>query len=136
MPNPYPAELRKRAVLAYERGEGSYAQVAALFGLNHRTLERWVARWRVSYSVEPRPRGGGWRSPIDAAVVRVLAREVPDATVAEMCAEYNRRTSRAQRTSPAAFHRALIREGFVVKKNGRGRVRSTGRRWWPSGTSS
>jgi hypothetical protein len=34
------------------------------------------------------PRGGGWRSPIDVAVLGVLAREVPDATVAEMCAEY------------------------------------------------
>ena len=136
MPNPYDQELRKRAVLAYERGEGSYAHVAALFGLNHRTLERWVARWRVSYSVEPRPRGGGWQSPIDVAVLRVLVQEVPDATIAEMCAEYNRRASRAQRTSPAAFHRALVREGFVHKKNGRGRVRSTGRMWWPNATRS
>lgn len=47
MPNPYDRELRKRAVMAYERGEGSYMHVAALFDLNHRTLERWVARWRV-----------------------------------------------------------------------------------------
>jgi transposase-like protein len=136
MPNPYDAELRRRAVLAYERGEGSYAHVAVLFDLNHRTLERWVARWRVAYSVEPRPRGGGWQSPIDVAVLRVLAREGPDATIAEMCAEYNRRVARVQRTSPAAFHRALAREGFVHKKNGRGRVKSIGRMWWPSARRS
>src|SRR5579862_3585114 len=116
MAKPYDRALRQRAVMAYERGEGSYLQVAALFDLNHRTLERWVARWRVSYSVEPRPPGGGWQSPIDLAVLRVLATEVPDATIAEMCAEYNRRARRAQRTSPAAFHRALVRAGFVHKK--------------------
>jgi transposase len=136
MPNPYDVALRERAVLAYERGEGSYAQVAALFELHQRTLERWVARWRVAESVAPQPRGGGWTSPIDVAVLRVLVREVPDATIAEMCAEYNRRARRAQRTTPASFHRALVREGFVNKKNGRGRVKSTGRTWWPSATRS
>jgi transposase-like protein len=136
MANPYDVALRQRAVLAYERGEGSYAAVAALFDVHPRTLERWVARWRVAESVEPAPRGGGWRSPIDIAVLRVLVREAPDATVAEMCAEYNRRVRRAQRTSPASFHRALVREGFVNKKNGRVQVRSTGRTWWPSATRS
>jgi transposase-like protein len=136
MPNAYDVELRRRAVLAYERGEGSYSQLADLFDLNPRTLERWVARWRVSYSVEPRPRGGGWRSPIDLVVLRVLAREVPDATVAEMCGEYNRRVPRTQRTTRASLHRALVRDGFVVKKNGRVQAKSTGRMWWPSATRS
>ena len=129
MPNPYGVALRKRAVMAYERGEGSYAQLAALFEVDHRTLERWVARWRTARSVEPRPRSGGRRSPIDLEVLRVLAREVPDATIAEMCAEYNRRAPRAQRTTPASFHRALVREGVVVKKKASGRARSTGRMW-------
>lgn len=127
MANPYDVALRKRAVMAYERGEGSYAHLAALFDVDHRTLERWVARWRTARSVEPRPPGGGWRSPIDLLALRVLAREVPDATIAEMCAEYNRRAPRTQRTSRASFHRALVREGFVVKKNALGPVRSTGR---------
>ncbi len=136
MPNPYDVALRKRAVMAYERGEGAYAHLAALFDVDHRTLERWVARWRTAGSVEPAPRGGGWRSPIDLDVLRVLAREVPDATVAEMCGEYNRRARRAQRTTPASFHRALVREGFVVKKNARGRARSTGRTSWRSAPPS
>lgn len=127
MPNPYDVALRKRAVLAYERGEGSYAEVARLFDLHPRTLERWVARWRTAESFEPRPRGGGWRSPIDMAVLRVLVREGPDATLAEMCREYNRRVPRRQRTTRASLHRALVRDGFVVKKNGRARRRSIGR---------
>ena len=57
MPNPYDLALRERAVTAYERGEGSYAQLAALFDVDHRTLERWVARWRDTHSVAPHRRG-------------------------------------------------------------------------------
>jgi len=77
MPNAYDVGLRRRAVMAYERGEGSYAALSVLFDIHPRTLERWVARWRVAQSVEPRPRGGGWRSPIDVAIVHVLARRSP-----------------------------------------------------------
>ena len=83
MPNPYDLALRERAVTAYERGEGSYARLAALFDVDHRTLERWVARWRATQSVVPRPKGGGWSSPIDLAVLRAVVGEGPDATVTE-----------------------------------------------------
>jgi transposase-like protein len=53
MPNPYDLALRERAVTAYERGDGSSAQLAALFDVDHRTLERWVARWRDTQSLAP-----------------------------------------------------------------------------------
>lgn len=126
MPNPYDVALRARAVTAYERGEGSYAQLAELFDVDHRTLERWVARWRDTHSIVPQPRGGGWPCPIDVALLRTVVRNGPDATVSELCAAYNRRAARGQRTTRSSFHRALRREGFVLKKNGRGRARSTG----------
>ena len=53
MPNPYDLALRQRAVTAYERGDGSSAQLAAPFDVDHRTLERWVARWRDTQSLAP-----------------------------------------------------------------------------------
>ena len=134
IPIPYDVALRKRAVMAYERGEGSHAQLAALFEVAPRTLERWVERWRTACSVEPRPRGGGRRSPIDLEALR--ARESPDATIAEMCAEYNRRARRAQRTTTARFQRALVREEFVIKTNARGRAKPTGRMWSRSAAPS
>ena len=124
-PNPYDLALRERAVTAYERGEGSYAQLAALFDVDHRTLERWVARWRATQSVQPR--GGGWPCPIDVTVLRAVVRDGPDATVIELCWEYNRRVTRARRTARSSFHRALRRAGFVLKKNGRARAKSTDR---------
>jgi transposase len=126
MPNPYALALRERAVAAYERGEGTYAQLARLFDLDSRTLERWIARWRTTGSVAPHPKAGGWRCPIDLSVLRAVIAEAADATVAELCWEYNRRVPRAQRTTETSCRRAMRREGFVLKKNGRGPVRSIG----------
>ena len=42
MPNPYPIELRERAVRAYDTGADSYATVADRFSVNRLTLLRWV----------------------------------------------------------------------------------------------
>jgi transposase len=127
MPNPYDVALRERAVAAYESGEGSYAHLATVFDLDHRTVERWVARWRQTGSVAPQPKGGGWRCPIDTPVLHAVIGECPDATIEELCRAYNRRVRRARRTSARSLRRAMHREGFVLKKNARGRAKSTGR---------
>lgn len=136
MANPYDVVFRERAVAAYEAGEGAYVEVAALFGVGHRTLERWVTQWRTIGSVAPRPKGGGWRCPIAMTVLRAVVAETADATSAELCRAYNRRVPRAQRTTPTSFRRAMHRAGFVLKKNGRDRVRSIGRTSAPSGRRS
>ena len=126
MPNPYDVAFRERAVRAYEAGEGAYVELAELFDIGYRTLERWVARYRATGSVKPRPKGGGWRCPIDVAVLHEVVRERPDGTGRELCAAYNRRVGRAQRTNPTSFGRAMKRVKYVIKKNGSGRVRSIG----------
>lgn len=136
MPNPYDVALRERAVNAYERGDGSYDEVATLFTVHPRTLQEWVAQWRATGSVAPRPKGGGWASPINLVVLEAVVREVPDSTLQELCFEYNRRVPRAERTTRSALHRALDRLGFVHKKNGRGRVRSIDRTSSRSGKRS
>jgi transposase len=92
-----------------------------------RTLQEWVAQFRATGSVAPRPKGGGWPSPIDGVVLEAIVREFPDATLQELCLEYNHRVRRRQRTARSALHRALQRLGFVHKKNGRGRVKLIGR---------
>ena len=45
--------LRERAVAAYERGNGTYAELTTLFMLDHWTLEGWVARMRATGPVAP-----------------------------------------------------------------------------------
>lgn len=136
MPNPYDMALRDRAVAAYEQGEGTYDDLAYLFRLDVRTLQRWVARWRATGSVAPQPKGGGWRSPIVIAELQAVVAATPDATADELCRAYNRRVPRAARTTETSFRRAMHREGYVLKKNGRGRRRSTGRTSGPSGRPS
>lgn len=105
--------FRERAVTVYERGDGSYAQLAATFGVDHRPLGRWVARWRDTRSAIPQPKAGGCPCPIDVVILRAVVRDRPDATVTELCREYNRRVPRARRTTRSSCHRALRRDGFV-----------------------
>jgi transposase len=140
MAKPYDVAFRGRAVAAYEAGEGGHHELAGVFGIGYRTLQRWVAQYRATDSVAPRPRGGGWHSPIEVVVLHAVVRERPDATSAEMCREYNRRVGRDGRTNQTSFLRAMKRQGYVLKKNGSVRVSATdptfvrnatrsGRRW-------
>lgn len=125
MAKPYDVAFRGRAVAAYEAGEGGYHDLAALFGIGYRTLQRWVAQYRATESIAPLPRGGGWRSPIEIVVLHAVVRERPDATSDEMCREYNRRVGREGRTNSTSFLRAMKRGGYVLKKNGSVRASAT-----------
>lgn len=116
MAEPYDIALRERAVAAYHAGEGGYHELAALFRIGWRTLQRWVARERATGSVAPEPKRGGWQSPIEMGTLKRVVAEAPDSTLAELWWEYNRRVDRAQRSTPGSIGRALHREGFVLKK--------------------
>ena len=52
-------DLRRRAVEAYERGEGTLAVVAERFAVGVASLGRWLKRKRETGSVERAPRAGG-----------------------------------------------------------------------------
>jgi len=125
MPNPYPVELRERAVVAYEAGEGSYEHVAQRFSVCSRSLVRWVARARDIGSVVPLKKCGGWQSPVDLNALHAVVREKPDGTTEELTRAYNRQVGRAHRVHRSSFVRALRRCGYVFKKNVRGPQRAT-----------
>jgi transposase-like protein len=69
MPNPYPIELRERAVRAYEDSTDTYVEVAARFGIAVSTLCLWIRKARDTGHVMPAPRGGGWYSPVDIGLL-------------------------------------------------------------------
>lgn len=127
MANAYGVELRERAVRAYRRGDGTLAEVATMFAIDPRTLQRWIAHERTTGSLIPKPKAGGWRCPIALPLLHAVIAAAPDATIAELCWEYNRRAPGTAQTTVTSFGRAMGREGYVLKKNGRGRVRSIGR---------
>jgi transposase len=134
MAKPYDVAFRGRAVAAYEAGEGGYHELASLFGIGYRTLQRWVAQYRATESIVPLPRGGGWRSPIEIVVLHAVVRERPDATSDELCREYNRRVGWDGRTNATSFLRAMKREGYVLKKNGSVRVSAIDPTFVPNAT--
>lgn len=117
MPEAYPIELRERAVGAYEDGEGSYEEVAWRFGIGMRTLVRWVDRSRETGCLEPRPKRGGNKSPVDIGLLHRVVEEQPDSTVEELRRAYNRRAPRKARVHRSSIVRALRRAGYVFKKN-------------------
>ena len=132
MPNPYPIQLRQRAVAAYEGGDGSYERVAQRFSVCSRSLVRWVARARDLGSVAPLKKGGGWQSPVDLDTMRAVVSEKPDGTVAELTRAYNRRVPRPHRVHRSSFLRDLRRCGYVFKKNVRGPQKPTATTSGPS----
>ncbi len=127
MANAYSVELRERAVGAYRRGDGTLEDVAATFAVDPRTLQRWMAHERATGSLVPKPKAGGWRCPITVSLLHAVIAEAADATIAELCWEYNQRAVLTAQTTVTSFGRAMRREGYVLKKNDRGRVRSTAR---------
>jgi transposase len=123
---PYDATFRGRAVKAYEQGDRSAAEVARIFGVAHRTLQRWIAQYRATGSVEPRAAAGGQHSRVRVALLKELLARQPDATCGELTEAYNRRVPRGGRVKWWTVWRALQRAGYVIKKNAPGRPNRTG----------
>jgi transposase len=95
----------------------TYEVIAELLGVGRATVSRVLRRHREAGTVQPRPRGGGNRSPIRgkaAEKLSALLANRPDLTVAEMAAELTRLTK--IQTSRSSVHRALTRLGYTRKK--------------------
>jgi len=58
MTRPYSNDLRERVVVAVERGEMSYRQAVAHYGVAASTAIKWVWRLRTTGSVSPSKIGG------------------------------------------------------------------------------
>jgi len=135
MANPYPRELRERAVRAYESRTERYQAVAARFEISPATLMRWVQRQRETGAVDPLARGGGWVSPVEWTVLKRLIDGQPDQTCEELTRAYNRLAPHG-RVHRSSIWRALRRGGYVVKKNARARPSRIGPSSKPSAPRS
>jgi transposase len=118
MPAPCSLDLRKRAVAAYESGEGTYTELGARFGIHEHTLLEWVMLKRETGSVAPRPRGGGVPPKVMGKVLSKIVGRHPDGTSFEITSKYNRSVKRGERVHRSSILRALHRLGLVYKKNG------------------
>lgn len=123
------AEVRQRAIAAYETGQGTQGEVAKCYGIDLSTFQRWLQRYRESGRSEPLPRGHNPPALNDAQMGQLdgLIEQDPDATLAEL------RDAVGVRCSLVAIHNALGRLGFRYKKNAAGQRTRTRRHTGPSG---
>ena len=123
MAEPYPIELRRRVVAAYEAGEGSYWEIAVRFAVGPASVNRWVRLTRTRGDLSAQPKAGGTPSVITEDDIAAIIDKLGDPTTTELTVEYNRGRRGKARVHVSSMKRALHRCGYVVKKNGDGRWR-------------
>lgn len=113
---PLSLDLRKRIVDAYERGEGSQANIAQRFGVGTSTVERLLKQWRTTGSLEPKKLGGS--TPIvsekQQSQVETWIKQQPDLTQDELAQRFTAETGRS--VSRRTMGRVRARLGLTRKK--------------------
>lgn len=117
MTRPFSNDLRERVVSAVDGGLSRRA-AAERFGVAVSTAIKWVARWRRTGDVRPRPQGGDKRSHrIEAHAADVLSwiEAKSDLTLAEIAMRLEQ--THGLKVAESTVWRLLDRHGMTVKKN-------------------
>ncbi len=117
MTRPLSNDLRRRLISAVDGGM-SRRSAARRFGVAPSTAIKWVAQWRQTGEVGPKPMGGDKRSHrIEAHAEDILALidETPDITLAEIVAHLD--DAYGLRVVQSTVWRLLDRHNMTLKKN-------------------
>jgi transposase len=121
-------DLRLRIVGAYERNEGTYAELAQRFGVGEATVSRLLRRQRERGHLQPEAPGGGFPPRIADDLLPELVRlvaENPDATLDVLVERWQKKFG--GELSRSSLLRALERAGVTRKKNDSGRRSNSAR---------
>ncbi|HEX9241990.1 MAG TPA: transposase [Anaeromyxobacter sp.] len=113
----YSVDLRERVVRAFEVGEMTDHEVAALFGIGEATVHRWKRRHRETGSLDPLPHKSGNPprvTPEQRQLVQQIVKEESDLTIPEVAEEFWRRSG--TKVSCSAMGRTLRQLGLTRKK--------------------
>jgi transposase len=114
---PYSLDLRQRVVAAVEDGDGTIAEVAAMFRVGKTFVKKMLRVWRESGTVAPQPHGGGAPAALASQQLQALRQQVaqePDASLAEL--RHFLHETEGVAVSEATVCRALQRLGLPRKK--------------------
>src|SRR5215470_9074656 len=73
---PHPEKVRRAIVRAFYQEGFTYEEIARVLDIGVASVSRILRLHRETGGIEPRPRGGGWVSPISGAVAEELRRLV------------------------------------------------------------
>jgi transposase len=113
----YSADLRHKIVYAYEQGEGTLDEIAAIFDVGRCSIARYLKLHRSGESLQPQPHGGGVAFSLTQQHLSVLQKQVEaknDITLAELVAYLAKKEKVA--VHPSTVCRALQRLGLPRKK--------------------
>jgi len=127
MAKPYSGDLRESVVRAVRAGR-SCAEVAEIFKISKRSVERYISLWRATGSVASHAKFGGHKKAFLAkhtAKVEALIAKQPDITLQEIKKALAKENIKVGVTAIFLFLKAT---GYSNKKNGvRVRTEETGR---------
>ena len=111
-------DLRRRAVDAYERGDGSLDAIAARFAVGRASLIRWRALKRDTGALDPRPSTGGTPYAVTEAGEVLLRHWIADDPSTPQHVLADRLADAGQpAVSQQTVGRTLARMGYTRKKS-------------------
>ena len=92
MPGPYSLDLRRKATLAYEDGEGTQKEIAERFGIGYRTFKGWLSLKKTTGDVKPKEHIHRGPLPIiddkGLSFIKKLIKKEPDILLSEIRDSY------------------------------------------------
>jgi transposase len=125
---PYSDDLRSRAIRAYERREGSMAQIAARYEISIDTFCDWWRRYSETGSYLPLPHSGGSKpilSDEDRDHILQTALECNDATLEDLRDDLFAQRGVYVSTSTVSN---VLQDGEITRKKRHG-TRPSAKRW-------
>lgn len=89
----YSIEVRAKALMSYNEGEGSQEEVASLYQISLSTFKRWIYKVRHGESLKPKTERCGRPRKVDEKgeeTIRRLVEENPSITLEELSKVYYR----------------------------------------------
>lgn len=118
MSAPYSLDLRRKAVSAYEEGEGTQQEIAQQFGIGLRTLKEWILIKKETGDVQPKKHIHRGQLPIiDDKGLSYIKRTIenkPDILISEIQELYAKKF--IVEVAQSMVSRALKRLNFRRKK--------------------